>query len=337
MRTHFGTLPDGTAIEQVRLAAPGIAAEVITWGAVLRDLVVADRAGRLRHVVLGLTTLEDYLAHSRNFGAVCGRVANRIRQARFMLDGQENRLPGNLPGGHMLHGGASGFGRLPWRIAALDPARVTLALDSPAGDAGFPGGLAATCTYALEAPGTLRVVLTAEADAPTPVNLAHHSYWTLDGAPCATAHRLRVAADFYTPTDGEGIPTGEVRSVAGTSYDFRAGRRLGGPGAAVPGYDINLVLARSGAAGLMRAAMLESPAGDLALTLETDAPGLQLFDAHTIPPLPVDGVHGHRYGPRCGIALEPQFFPDSPNNAHFPDCILRPGRTFRQESVFRIG
>lgn len=337
MRTRFGTLPDGTAIEQVRLAAPGITAEVITWGAVLRDLVVQDRSARPRHVVLGLNALEDYLAHSRNFGAVCGRVANRIRHARFVLDGQPHVLPANLPGGHMLHGGDAGFGRRPWRIAALEPARVTLALDSPAGDAGFPGSLAATCTYALESPGTLRVTLTAEADAPTPVNLAHHSYWTLDGARSGTAHLLRVAADFYTPTDGEGIPTGEVRSVAGTPYDFRAGRRLDGPGAARPGYDINLVLARAGAPGLFHAATLESPDGDLALELETDAPGLQLFDAHTIPVLPVAGVHASRYGPRAGIALEPQFFPDSPNNPHFPDCILRPGRTWRQESAFRIG
>jgi aldose 1-epimerase len=335
MRTIFGSLDDGTAIEEVVLAAGETQARVITWGAVLRDLVVADRAGRPRRVVLGLRTLADYLHHSRNFGAVCGRVANRIGGARFVLDGIEHRLTPNLPGGHILHGGDGALGLKPWRIVTAARDSVTLEIVSPAGEAGFPGTVTARCTYALPQPGVLQVILQAEADAPTPVNLAHHSYFNLGDGMTIASHRLHVAADFFTPTDAEGIPTGEVRSVAGTPYDFRAGRLLGGANAARPGYDINLVLARAGASGLMHAATLSSPDDDLRLELSTNAPGLQVFDAHTIA-VPVAGLHGHPYAPRCGVALEPQFFPDAPNHAHFPSCILRPGEVFRQQSVFRF-
>lgn len=328
MQIPFGTLPDGTVIEECHLAADGIEARVITWGAVLRDLLVRDRAGRMRRVVLGLSTLDDYVQHSRNFGAICGRVANRIGRARFTLDGVEHRLTQNLRGGHILHGGDGAFGRRAWRVIGTTPASVTLEVTSPAGEDGFPGTLTARCTYALDPPGTFRVLLEAETDAPTPVNLAHHTYWTL-GAPDISGHMLQVAADFFTPTDGEGIPTGELRSVAGTPYDFRTPRALGGPGAARPGYDINLVLAGT------PAARLESPTGDLALTVETTAPGLQVFDAHTIRTT-IPGLHGVPYAPRCGLALEPQFFPDSVNHPHFPCSILRPGGRFRQESAFRI-
>jgi aldose 1-epimerase len=335
MPERFGTLPDGTLIEEVRLAAAGMQASVLSWGAVLRDLLMPDRAGAPRRVVLGLSTLDDYVAHSRNFGAICGRVANRIGNASFALDGQEYRLTPNYRGRHMLHGGDGQFGRRPWTITAAEAASVVLEVTSPAGEDGFPGTVTARCTYALEPPASLRVTLSATADAPTPVNLAHHSYWNLDGARDVSTHRLRVAADFFTPTSTDGIPTGEVRSVAATPYDFRAGRSLGGPGAARPGYDINLVLARGGSVGLFDAAMLENASGDLALSIATTAPGLQVFDGHTLD-VPVAGLHGFAYGARAGVALEPQLFPDSVNQPHFPSCILRPGETFRQETIFRI-
>lgn len=335
MAQPFGTLPGGEAVEEIVLEAGGMRASVLSWGAVLRDLVVPDRGGRPRRVVLGLRTLEDYLAHSRNFGAVCGRVVNRIGNARFVLAGTTHHLSANHRGRHTLHGGDGGFGRRPWRIIEEAGARVVLELTSPAGEGGFPGTVTARCDYALEPPGTLRVGLAATADAPTPVNLAHHGYWNLDGAADAGGHRLWVAADFYTPTDADGIPTGEVRSVAATGYDFRNPRRIAGPGAPRPGYDVNLVLAHAGEAGLFEAARLESAAGDLALSLATDAPALQLFDGHTLA-VAVPGLHGFAYGPRAGIALEPQFFPDAVHHPHFPDTILRPGAVFRQESVFRI-
>jgi aldose 1-epimerase len=332
-RRVFGLLPDGATVDEITLVAEGIEARVITWGAVLRDLVVRDRAGRSRHVVLGLNTIEDYLLHSRNFGAICGRVANRIADASMSIDGRAFDLTPNFRGRHTLHGGSAGFSRRIWRVADQARDTVTLVHLSPDGEEGFPGAVEARCTWRVAAPGTLCVVLTATTDAPTAVNLAPHPYVVLDDAPAIDAHRLAVAADFYTPTDEDGIPTGEILSVAGTPYDFRTPRRLRAPDAPEAGYDVNLVLRRAGAPpGLVRVATLESGSGDLALSVLTTEPGLQLYDAPTLD-IPVPGVDGRRYGPRAGLAIEPQRFPDAPNRSHFPSVVLRPGETRRQESA----
>jgi aldose 1-epimerase len=332
----FGQMPDGTQVHRVALEAEGIAAQAITWGAVLQDLQVRDRAGRLRRVVLGLATLAEYLEHSRNFSAICGRVVNRISGATFTLDGTRHALDANHRGRNTLHGGAGGFSKRVWTLAAHDATSVTFAIHSAAGDQGFPGAVDATCTHRLLPPATLEVVLEATASAPTPVNLAFHPYFILDDEPTIDAHRLSVAADFFTPTDADGLPTGEVRSVAGTPYDFRTPRALRGPGHPEPGYDINLVLRTPAGATLpVPAARLESGAGDLALEIETTAVALQLFDGHTLG-LTVPGLHGRTYGPRAGVALEPQNFPDAPNKPHFPSVTLRPGERFRQVSRFRF-
>lgn len=333
-RETFDTLPDGTPIEQAVIAVDGIEARVITWGAALRGLVVRDRAGRSRHVMLGLHTLDDYLNHSRNFGAICGRVVNRIGNAAFTLDGTTYHLDRNYRDRHTLHGGAGGFSKRTWSIAALAPDHVTLAIDSPDGDQGFPGAVSAQCTYRLIPPGTLEVVLEATTTAPTPLNLAFHPYFVLDDSPTIDAHRLTVAADFFTPTDSDGIPTGEIRDVTGTPYDFRQGRALREAGHPEPGYDINLVLRTPpGTAVPVRVATLESGAKDLTLTIETNAVGLQVFDAHTLA-VQVPGLHGRNYGARAGLALEPQGFPDAPNKPNFPSVTLRPGENFRQVSRF---
>lgn len=333
-RRVFGAMPDGAPVEEITLCADGIEARVITWGAVLRDLAVRDRAGRLRHVVLGLNTIADYLVHSRNFGAVCGRVVNRIAGARMTIDGRPCALTPNVLGRHTLHGGANGFSRRLWRVAGQDEGSVTLTLTSPDGEEGFPGTVEARCTWRIEPPGTLRVILGATTDAPTALNLAPHPYFVLDAGPTIDAHRLTVAADFYTPTDADGIPTGEIRAVDGTDYDFRCGRRLREGGAPGGGYDVNLVLRRAGAApGPLHVATLESANADMTLSVLTTEPGLQLYDAPTLD-VPVPGVDGRRYGPRAGLALEPQRFPDAPNRSHFPSIVLRPGETSRQESAF---
>lgn len=332
----FGTLPSGTPIQQVTLSADGIEARVITWGAVLRGLVVRDRAGRSRHVVLGLHTLDDYLAHSRNFSAICGRVVNRIGNAAFTLDGTTYQLDRNYRDRHTLHGGAGGFSKRAWSIASVAPESVTLAIESADGDQGFPGAVSARCTYRVIPPGTLEVVLEATTTAPTPVNLAFHPYFLLDDSPTIDAHRLTVAADFFTPTDSDGIPTGEIRSVTDTPYDFRQGRALRAPGHPEPGYDINLVLRTPpGAAEPIRVATVASGANDFTLTIETNAVGLQVFDAHTLA-VQVPGLHARNYGARAGLALEPQGFPDAPNQPNFPSVLLHAGERFRQISRFRF-
>jgi aldose 1-epimerase len=327
-------MPDGTVVHEITLRAEGIEARVITWGAVLRDLVVRDRHGAPRHVVLGLDTIEDYLVHARNFGAICGRVANRIAGAALTIDGRAFALTPNFRGRHTLHGGTMGFSRRVWRVAEQAHDAVTLTLVSPDGEEGFPGTVEAHCAWRVEPPATLRAILTARADTPTVLNLAPHPYFVLDDAPSIDRHRLTVAADFYTPADADGIPTGEIRSVADTPYDFRSGRCLYGGATPEAGYDVNLVLRRAGAApGLLHVATLESGAGDLALAVLTSEPGLQLYDAPTLD-VPVPGIDGRRYGPRAGLAIEPQRFPDAPNHSHFPTVILRPGEVSRQESAF---
>lgn len=326
----FGTA-DGQDVFEVALGlGSGMQARVVTWGSVLRDLVVPTPSGRQR-VVLGLERLEDYLAHSPYLGAVVGRYANRIGDACFRLDGRSHRLDANEGRNH-LHGGRLGFARRVWSLVDHGPTSATLALVSRDGDMGYPGRLTATCSYALHEPATLSVTLEAVSDAPTPVNLTCHGYYNLDGSPDILGHELTILGDFITPTDPDLIPTGEVRAVAGTPFDFRTARCLGG---AVTGtvYDINYVLHGDGA--LAHAATLASPLSGVVMELWTTEPGLQLYDSHALD-LPVPGLGGARYGRHGAVVLEPQRFPDGPNRPHFPSCLLRPGKVSRQRSEFRF-
>lgn len=322
----------GQEVGEVVIASQaGAAATVMSWGAVLRDLVVPGRSGPQR-VVLGLDTLDDYVRYSPNFGAVVGRYANRIGQARFWLDGREVDLVPN-ENGNELHGGPDGFGRRAWTIVAHDPRRVHLALVSEDGDMGYPGRLFAIATYEMLEPATLRITLQAIADQPTPVNLTTHSYYNLDGSADVRDHRLQVSADFYTPVDGELIPTGEIASVAGTRFDFREARTL--RTGAYQDYDANLVIRREPDSGLAHAATLSSDASGIALELWTTEPGVQVYDGHLID-VPVAGLGGTVLRPYAGLPLEPQKFPDSPNRSHFPSTLLLPGRVSRQVSEVRL-
>lgn len=330
----FGQL-DGADILEISLqGGDGLEAKVITWGAVLRDLVVPGREGPQR-VVLGLNSIEDYVAHSPYFGAIVGRYANRIGDARFTLEGREVSVEPNEKG-NALHGGPAGFGVRPWSLVSHDQSSVLLALESPDGDMGYPGRLLATCRYELLPPATLRVTLEAIAERPTPVNLTTHGYWNLDGSADVRDHHLSIEADHVTPTDAALIPTGAVQPVAGTFYDFRHERRVGGD---VPtnGYDTNFVLNRRGIGpdGLARAATLRSDRSGIALDLWTTEPGLQFYDGARID-VPVQGLGGARYGAYAGLPLEPQRWPDGPNHAHFPPSLIRPGEVSRQMSEMRF-
>lgn len=330
----FGTFR-GTEILDITLAADGIEARIITWGAVLRDLVVPARGGGRRHVLLGLNTLDDYVRHSPDFGAVVGRYANRIGDARFRLGGREVDVVAN-ENGNELHGGPDGFGRRPWALVAHDARRAHLALVSEDGDMGSPGRLFAFATYEIVAPATLRFTLQAIAEEPTPVNMTVHGYYNLDGSADARDHRLEIASDLYLPTDAGLIPTGEVSRIAGTPFDFRTARpvRPREPGVL---YDVNYVLRRERTPEptLARAATLASDRSGIAMELWTTEPGLQLYDGHKVD-VPVPGLGGARYGACAGIALEPQRFPDAPNHAHFPPCTLPPGEVSRQMTELRF-
>lgn len=341
MTRDFG-VHEGRNVEEITLrSASGAEAKIITYGAVVRDLIVPAGGGPQR-VVNGLSSLEDYVVHSPHFGTVAGRYANRIAGGRFTLDGTAHQLPLNQEGRHSLHGGGHGLGKQVWQLGSWSDSSATLIHVSPDGEAGYPGTLITTCTYRL-VDMVLRVELSATTDRPTPVNLCHHSYFNLDGSPTILDHDLELAADFYTPTDADLIPTGEILAVAGTPYDFRQSRpvRLERSGALFR-YDTNFVLRRdrlepSGLADLPLAfaARFASPRSRLALEVWTTEPGLQVYDGAKAN-VPVPGHDGVQYGPNSGLCLEPQHFPDSPNRPHFPDTILRPGAVYQQVTEYRF-
>lgn len=326
-------LPGGEALAPVAFTAHGMAAEALAQGATLSDLLV-PAGGGLRRVVLGFADRRHYRPNPAHVGATAGRYANRIGGARFTLDGQTHALPVNDGGRNTLHGGPQGFGQQPWQLAARSTGAVTFRRLSPAGEAGFPGALTATCTYALPEPGVLRVTLTATADAPTVVNLAHHSYFTLLPGSSVRGYDLQVRAARFTPVDDALIPTGEIAPVAGTPFDFRTFRRLDHWGDGTFAYDINFVLDRAGP-GLAHAATVRSAAAGLALEVWTTEPGLQVYDAKYLGPEPVCR-DGFRPFPHAAICLEAQRFPDSPNKPGFPSAVLRPGAEYRQVTEYRF-
>lgn len=339
--TPFGSFERET-VHEVVLASETMEARVITWGAVVRDLHVTDRAGARRRVVLGLDTLDDYVAHSPYFGALAGRCGNRISGSRFTLDGETHDLA-HKPGQVHLHGGPKGFGRKVWTIADQGPSHVTLTLHSPDGDEGYPGALDAVCRYALEGD---RLIVEHEArmaegeTRASPVNLLHHSYFNLDGDDGpgdVTRHALQVNARFYHPVDAEAVPTGEIVRIDGSPYDFREPRPIGD----AP-LDAGIVLDRHDGAQhgldgnpLAHAATLTSSAGDLAMAVWTTEPGLQLYNAHKLA-MTVPGLSGKPYPAFAGMCLECQRFPDSVNVPHFSQTVLRPGEVYRQRTEHRF-
>jgi aldose 1-epimerase len=340
MLRSFGRF-DGEDVHEITLKSEaGATASVITWGAVVRDLVVPSSRGPQR-VVLGFEEFEHYPQHSPHFGAIAGRFANRIGHGTFTLDGVRHQVtlnqndppgPGGVPR-HHLHGGARGFGKRNWSLVAHGQRFVTLALVSPDGDEGYPGALNVMCTYTLAEPATLRVELAATTSKPTIINLCHHSYFNLDGSADIGDHLLQLDADFRTPTDADLIPTGEITAVAGTAHDFREAkpmRQLAG-GERVR-FDANWVRRHR---GFGRCARVESPVNGLTLETWTTEPAVQFYDGAKMNP-PVAGLGGVRYGGFAGFCLEPQRFPDSPNRPHFTDATLRPGEVYSQITEYRF-
>jgi aldose 1-epimerase len=327
--TRCGAL-DGTPVHRIDLRASDLEVSILTWGATIQRLRV--QAPREPHdVVLGFDTCEEYLAHRLYMGCVAGRFANRIAAGQFRLDGISYQVSRNENGVNHLHGGFAGFSRKVWSIEAVTESSADLSLVSPDGEEGYPGTLTARCRYSVEDGRTLRIALSAVTDAPTIVSLATHSYFNLDGAGSILGHRLQIPADKYLPVDSEGIPTGEFRSVGGTPFDFRTMRNVRPPDVAAQRYDNTYVLAPP-EGGIRQAARLES--SSLALEIWSSEPGIQFFDGATMRPMP--GRGGVTYGPYGGLCLEPQRFPDSPNQRGFTDCTLRPGETYRQTTEYRF-
>ncbi|MEV6111562.1 aldose epimerase family protein [Streptomyces sp. NPDC052109] len=324
MSELFGTLSDGTEVHRWTLERAGTRVEILTYGGIVRSVEVPDREGRTANVVLGFAGLDGYLAHPEPyFGALVGRYANRIAQARFPLDGAVYALERNS-GPNSLHGGARGFDKRVWAAEALEDAAhgVRLHRVSPHGEEGFPGRLEVSATYTLDASGALRIAYEAVTDAPTVINLTHHGYFNLAGSGHAGGQKLRLAASRFTPVDADLIPTGAREDVTGSRFDFRASRKVGS------GYDHNFVLDKGVTGAPEEVAELHDPASGRTLTIATTEPGLQLYTADHLP---------EPFAPVAGIALETQHFPDSPNRPDFPSTVLRPGEVFRSETVYGFG
>jgi aldose 1-epimerase len=349
VRAGFGKLADGTGIEAVTLAsASGVRARVMTYGATLQSLDVPDRNGQLADVVLGYDTAADYEAHPNYFGATIGRFANRIGGAAFELAGKRHALSANDQR-NSLHGGAAGFDKRVWRIVAVDSgtsASVRLALRSPDGDQGYPGNMDVEVTYSLDDAGSLEILHRAKTDAPTVVNLTNHSLFNLagEGGPAdVLTHTLTIPAARYTPVDAGLIPTGELRPVAGTPFDFRSPRRIAdgirdGRDAQIVigrGIDHNYALDAGTTAAMKLAARLEDAPSGRVMEVWSTEPGLQVYTGNFLAGT-VTGKHSHLYRMGDGIALEPQRFPNAPNEPRFGSARLDPGQTYEHRMVLRF-
>ncbi|WP_262057721.1 aldose epimerase family protein [Streptomyces sp. STR69] len=318
MSELFGTLPDGTPVHRWTLERAGVRVRVLSYGGIVQSVEVPDRAGHTADVVLGFGGLDGYLTHPEPYlGALVGRYANRIAAGRFPLEGVTYSLAqNNAP--NSLHGGERGFDKRVWDVEPVEHG-VRLSRVSEHGEEGFPGRLDVSATYRLDESGALRIAYEATTDAPTVVNLTNHSYFDLSGSGSPAGHELRLAASRFTPVDADLIPTGTLDDVTGTRFDFRESRKVG------TGYDHNFALDKGPTPAPVEIAELHDPASGRVLTIATTEPGIQLYTGdHLSDP----------FAPGAGIALETQHFPDSPNRPEFPSTELRPGETYRSETVY---
>ena len=328
MAENFGE-HEGQTVRRATLESGQARVSVLNYGAVTQDWRIL-RAGQARPVVLGFERFEDYPKHSRSFGIIAGRVANRTAKGQFTLDGQSYQLPTNNGPNH-LHGGTFGLGRCIWEMDAEGTRAVHLRYRSPEGEEGYPGTVDFELTVTLR-DATLTYEMTARPDRPTPVNLAQHNYYNLGGE-TILEHQLHIAASQYTPVDDTLIPTGEIAPVQDTHFDFTAPTLIGAHAQARDGIDLNLVL-DSDRDRSEPAATLKGPDG-VRLSLWTDQPGVQVFNAPKME-IPVPGLDGRRYGPFSGLCLEPQKFPDALNQSHFPSVIATPEEPYRQRLAVEI-
>jgi aldose 1-epimerase len=342
--TVFGKTPDGRTVDIFTLHnANGMEARIATYGGILVSLTASDRAGRFDDVVLGYDRLEEYLKNPPYFGAVIGRYANRIGGAKFQLNGKTYSLARN-DGNNSLHGGIKGFDKVVWNAKVVDAAgSQALELDylSKDGEEGFPGNLAVRTVYRLTDENELRIDFTATTDAPTLCNLTGHSYFNLAGEGDVLAHEVYLNASRFTPANGGLIPTGELKSVDGTPFDFRkptavgARIRVDDPQLKQSkGYDQNFVVDKpAGELGLH--GRVHEPASGRVLEVLSTEPGVQLYTSNYLDGS-ITGKAGQGYQRFAALCLEPQHFPDSPNQPGFPPVVLLPGQTYRNTILYKF-
>ena len=340
-KSSFGKLSDGTEIEQYTLGnAKGAVAKVITYGATLTELWIPDKSGKNADVVLGFDKIDGYAGDQPYFGAIVGRYANRIAKGKFALDGKEYSLFVNN-GPNSLHGGKVGFNRKVWKaepVKVAHGAAVKFTYVSADGEEGYPGTLTVEATYELTDDSAVKISYRASTDKPTVINLTNHSYFNLSGAGSGDVLKnvLQLNADRYTPVGDTLIPNGELKSVAGTPFDFRKPTPIGDLSGKIPGiagYDHNFVL--NGKAGtLQRIGNLSDPASGRSMEIWTTEPGVQLYIG-----IGLDGSNkgvGGAYQKFGAVCLETQHFPDSPNHPTFPSTVVRPGQDYRSETIYKF-
>lgn len=345
-RQPFGTTKDGKSVELFTLRNKnGTEARITNYGGIVVSLLVPDRNGKMGDVVLGYDKLDEYIADNPYFGALIGRVGNRIGNAKFTLDGVEYKLPAN-DGINTLHGGVKGFDKVVWDAAEVevqDGAALRLKYVSPDGEEGFPGTLVAEVVYSVTDANELKIDYSAVTDKSTVVNLTHHSYFNLAGAENGLIldHMLTIDADKITPVDSNLIPTGELRSVEGTPLDFRKPTRIGERISVDDeqlkrgrGYDHNWVLNKS-TNELTKVARVEEPVSGRIMEVYTTEPGLQFYSGNFLTGKQV-GKKGHPYAYRSGFCLETQHFPDTPNKREFPSILLDPGKKYTTTTVYKF-
>lgn len=340
----FGRTDDGQLVRQFTLSnSVGVEVNVLDYGGLIRTLSTPDRNGQSGDVVLGFDTLPEYLAGHPYFGVLVGRCANRIRGATFALGGVRYQLARNIGDDH-LHGGEGGFDKVVWQARPFQNEQVVglaLKLHSPDGEDHYPGALDTEVTLSLNDDSELRLDYRATCDAPTIVNLTNHSYFNLAGRGQIHDHVAMIDADAFTPMDSTLLPTGEVRAVVGTPFDFRRptaiGARINDGNDQLligGGYDHNFVL--NGAAGTLRlAARVSDPVSGRVLEVLTTQPGVQFYTGNMMDEA-TTGKGGTVYPHRGGFCLETQHFPDAPNQPNFPSIVLRPGELYEQTTVFRF-
>jgi len=343
-KSSFGTAADGTPVELYTLRnPPGMEARIITFGGTLVSLKTPDRHGNIADIVLGYEDLQGYQKGTSFYGGLIGRYGNRIARGKFSLGGREYTLPINNPP-NTLHGGLRGFHKALWRATpAMTPLGPSLQLEylSPDGEEGFPGNLAVTALYTLTVENELKLDFTAATDQDTICNLTGHSYFNLRGSGDILGELLQLNAEKFTPVDATLIPTGELRPVERTPFDFRQptaiGLRIGQSDEQLQfgaGYDHNFVINKPGGE-LGLAARVVNPASGRVLELFTTAPGMQFYSGNYINGAS-RGKNGWVYQKREGFCLEAQNFPDSPNHPEFPSVTLRAGETYRHSIVYRF-
>jgi aldose 1-epimerase len=340
----FGAAKAGAMVDLYTLSNDqGLTITITNYGGIITSLQAPDRQGTMGDVVLGYDTLDEYLERSPYFGCITGRYANRIAQGRFTLKGKAYQLAQNNGANH-LHGGLIGFDKVVWTaepFAGPDGAGLKLSYLSNDGEEGYPGNLSVTVTYTMTDNNALRIDCEATTDQATVLNLTNHTYFNLAGQGDILDHVLMLNADRFTPVDETAIPYGELRSVAGTPFDFRQPVRIGerieqddeqlrfGQG-----YDHNWVV--NGAPGELRlAALLTEPASGRTLEVYTTQPGVQFYSGNLLPS--VQGKGGRQYTRRSGLCLETQHFPDSPNQPTFPTTVLEPGQQYEETTIFIFG